>query len=80
MLLAPVGTPEAIIQKTSVDLRKAMDDPEVKKKLAQLGAYLHPMTPAQVTAFSQEQQRTGARSRKRWPRTWRTGEMILRRR
>ena len=58
VLLAPVGTPEAIIQKASVDLRKAMDDPELKKKLAALGAYVHPMTPAQVTAFAQEQQRT----------------------
>ena len=27
-------------------------------KLAALGAYLHPMTPAEVTAFAQEQQRT----------------------
>ena len=39
VLLAPVGTPDAIIQKTSVDLRKALDDAEVKKRLAPLGAY-----------------------------------------
>jgi tripartite-type tricarboxylate transporter receptor subunit TctC len=58
VLLAPVGTPEAIIRKTSGDLRKALDDAEVKTKLAALGAYLHPMTPEQVTAFAQEQQRT----------------------
>jgi tripartite-type tricarboxylate transporter receptor subunit TctC len=58
VLLAPVGTPDAIIKKTSVDLRKAMDDAELKKKLAKLGAYVHPMTPEQVTAFAQEQQRT----------------------
>jgi tripartite-type tricarboxylate transporter receptor subunit TctC len=58
VLLAPVGTPEAIIRKTSGDLRKALDDPETKEKLAKLGAYLRPMTPEQVTAFAQEQQRT----------------------
>ena len=58
VLLAPVGTPDAIIQKASNDLRKALDDAEVKTKLAALGAYLHPMTPAEVTAFAQEQQRT----------------------
>src|SRR5262249_55542612 len=58
VLLAPVGTPDAIIQKASVDLRKALDDPDVKTKLAAMGAYLHPMTPAEVTAFAQEQQRT----------------------
>lgn len=58
VLLAPVGTPDDIVQKASADLRKAMDDAEIKKKLAQLGAYVHPMTPAEVTAFAQEQQRT----------------------
>ena len=39
-------------------MRKALDDPEIKSKLAGLGAFLRPMTPEQVTAFSQEQQRT----------------------
>jgi tripartite-type tricarboxylate transporter receptor subunit TctC len=58
VLLAPIGTPEAIINKVSVDLKKALDDPDVKKKLAQLGGYVHPMTPAEVTAFAQNQQRT----------------------
>ena len=58
VLLAPVGTPDAIIKKASVDLRKAMDDAELKQKLAALGAFVHPMTPEQVTAFAQEQQRT----------------------
>jgi tripartite-type tricarboxylate transporter receptor subunit TctC len=58
VLLAPIGTPEAIIRKASGDLRKALDDGEVKTKLAALGAYLHPMTPEEVTAFAQEQQRT----------------------
>ena len=46
VLLAPVGTPDAIIQKASKDLNKAMEDAELKKKLAALGAYPHPMTPA----------------------------------
>jgi tripartite-type tricarboxylate transporter receptor subunit TctC len=58
VLLAPVGTPDVIIQKASVDLRKALDEPEVKTKLGALGAYLHPMTPAEVVAFAEEQQRT----------------------
>jgi len=58
VLLAPVGTPDAIIQKASVDLRKAMDDAELKTKLAAIGAYVHAMTPQQVTDFATEQQRT----------------------
>jgi tripartite-type tricarboxylate transporter receptor subunit TctC len=57
-LLAPVGTPDDIIEKASVDLRKAMDDAELKTKLAAIGAYVVTMTPAEVTAFAQEQQRT----------------------
>jgi hypothetical protein len=35
-----------------------MDDAEVKRKLAQLGAYPRPMTPDQVTQFATDQQRT----------------------
>ena len=38
--------------KAGLDLRKAMDDVEVKKKLAQLGAYTHAMSPEQVNSLS----------------------------
>jgi tripartite-type tricarboxylate transporter receptor subunit TctC len=57
VLLAPVGTPDAIIRKANADLRKALDDPELRTRLATMGSYLRSMTPAEVTAFSQEQQR-----------------------
>jgi tripartite-type tricarboxylate transporter receptor subunit TctC len=57
VLLAPVGTPQAIVEKASGDLRKAMDDAELKKRLAQLGAYVHAMTPDEVTQFARDQQR-----------------------
>jgi len=49
--------PDAIIRKVSVDMRKALDEPDIKVKLAALGAFLRPMTPAEVTAFSQDQQK-----------------------
>ncbi len=58
VLLAPIGTPDAIIRKASADLRKALDNAELATKLAAMGAFLHPMTPEEVTAFAQEQQRT----------------------
>jgi tripartite-type tricarboxylate transporter receptor subunit TctC len=58
VLLAPVGTPDAIIRKANADLRRTMDDPEVRKKLAELGAYHRPMTPEQVTQFAIDQQHT----------------------
>jgi tripartite-type tricarboxylate transporter receptor subunit TctC len=58
VLLAPVGTPEAIVKKASADLNKALDDATLKSKFASLGAFMQPMTPAQVIAFAQEQQKT----------------------
>jgi tripartite-type tricarboxylate transporter receptor subunit TctC len=58
VLLAPNGTPRAIIDKVGFDMRKALDEPEIKGKLSALGAFLRPMTPAEVTAFAQEQQKT----------------------
>jgi tripartite-type tricarboxylate transporter receptor subunit TctC len=58
VLLAPVGTPQAIIQKLSTDLREAMNDPQTKNKLAQVGAYARAMGPEEVSLFAREQQRT----------------------
>ena len=57
VMLAPVGTPDAIINKINADMRTTTDDPEVKQKLAALGAFVRPMSPSEVTAFSQEQQK-----------------------
>jgi len=57
VLVAPLGTPDAIIRKVSADLRTALDDKQVKSKLATIGTYVQPMTPEQLTAFIQEQQK-----------------------
>ena len=56
-LVAPVGTPEAIIRKASEDLRKVVSDPAFKAQLAGRGSYPVPMSPTEVTAFIQDQQR-----------------------
>ena len=58
ILAAPNGTPEAIIRKVSDDLTKVVNDPDIKRKLAQLGSYTRSMTPAEATAFVQEEQKT----------------------
>ena len=58
VLLAPVGTPAAIVNKASADLAKVLAEPEVKNKLATLGAYVHPMSPAEVRTFVEDQQQT----------------------
>jgi len=56
ILVAPVGTPEAIIGKVSEDLRKVVAQPELDKKLAALGSYTNPMSAGDATAFVHKQQ------------------------
>ena len=58
VLVAPVGTPEPIVRKVNTDLWTALNDPDVKTKFQANGAFLRHMTPEQVTAFVQEQQKT----------------------
>jgi tripartite-type tricarboxylate transporter receptor subunit TctC len=57
VLVAPLGTSDVIVRKVSADLRTALADQELKAKLAVLGTYVLPMSPEELTAFIQEQQR-----------------------
>jgi tripartite-type tricarboxylate transporter receptor subunit TctC len=50
-LLAPAGTPKAIIDRLNAEAVKALASPEVKEKLAVLGAEPMPMSPAAFDAF-----------------------------
>ena len=56
VLVARLHTPDAIIQKVSADLQQAASLPDLQKKLAELGSYTRPMTPAEATSFVQKQQ------------------------
>jgi tripartite-type tricarboxylate transporter receptor subunit TctC len=56
VLAAPVGTPDAIVQKVNAALIKALADPETRKRLAQLGRDERPMSPAETLAFIQREQ------------------------
>ncbi len=58
ILVAPLGTPEPIIAKVSEDLRTVVVEPALDRKLATLGSYTNPMSPAEVTAFVDKQQQT----------------------
>jgi tripartite-type tricarboxylate transporter receptor subunit TctC len=58
ILVAPAGTPEPIIRKVSDALTKVVNDPDIKQKLAKLGSYTRQMTPAEATAFVQQEQQT----------------------
>jgi tripartite-type tricarboxylate transporter receptor subunit TctC len=58
VMLAPAGTPDAIVKKVHADLRVALDDPDVRAKFAANGAFIRHITPAEVTAFVQNEQKT----------------------
>jgi tripartite-type tricarboxylate transporter receptor subunit TctC len=58
VMVAPNGTPDAIVRKVAADLRTALEDPEVISKFATFGSYLRYMPPEEVTAFTQSEQKT----------------------
>jgi tripartite-type tricarboxylate transporter receptor subunit TctC len=58
ILLAPKGTPAAILRKVHNDMRIVLDDPEIRAKLALNGGYVRHMTPQELTAFVQNEQKT----------------------
>jgi tripartite-type tricarboxylate transporter receptor subunit TctC len=58
ILLAPVGTPEPILRKVHNDMRTVLDDPDIRTKLAANGGFVRHMTPAELTAFVQNEQKT----------------------
>jgi tripartite-type tricarboxylate transporter receptor subunit TctC len=47
-IAAPAGTPAPVVQRLNADLRKALAEPEVQKRLAALGGGAAPVTPEQM--------------------------------
>ena len=60
VLVAPVGTPTAIVRKANDALIRALSDPEARERLARLGRDDVAMSPAEVTAFIHGEQRKWA--------------------
>jgi len=58
VMLAPLGTPDAVVKKVNADLRVALDDPDVNAKLAANGAFVRHISPQEVVAFVQSEQKT----------------------
>ena len=50
-LLAPAGTPRAVVDRLNTEALKALALPEIREKLANLGAEPMPMAPAAFDAF-----------------------------
>jgi tripartite-type tricarboxylate transporter receptor subunit TctC len=60
-LFAPAGTPEPVVQKLSAALHKAIDAPEVKARIAQLGGESQRTTPDTAQQFIRAQMSLWAR-------------------
>ena len=58
---APAGTPKAVVDKVNADVRKALADPGVKEKLANLGNTTMDMSPVEFGAFVRSEMDTYAR-------------------
>jgi tripartite-type tricarboxylate transporter receptor subunit TctC len=58
VMVAPTGTPDAIIRKVNADLRTALEDQDLLAKFAGNGAFTQYMTPEETIAFTQSQQKT----------------------
>ena len=56
VLVAPLGTPAAIVNKVSADLKAVTSQPELQAQLAKLGAYTNPMLADETLAFVNKQQ------------------------
>ena len=56
VLLAPLGTPQPVINKVSADLAKVVSDPAFQTKLGNVGSYTRSMTPQQVLTFVKQEQ------------------------
>lgn len=55
-LMAPPGTPAPLTRKIGDDLRKVLAGPELQKRFEDLGTYIRPTTPEELTSFIVEQQ------------------------
>ena len=56
VMVAPNGTPDAIVRKVSEDVGRVAEDAHVKQSLARLGSYSYAMTAAEALAFVHQQQ------------------------
>jgi tripartite-type tricarboxylate transporter receptor subunit TctC len=54
-VFAPAGTPAAVIHRLSAAFQHALDTPEVRQRVAQLGGEMQRSTPEQAQAFIEQQ-------------------------
>lgn len=49
-VFAPKGTPPAIVAKLNTEIRKAVENPDTRRRLEELGGVIKPMTPEELGA------------------------------
>ena len=54
--MAPPGTPQVIAHKVSDDLHAILSRSELKQQFFELGTYVRPMSPHELTGFISAQQ------------------------
>ncbi len=57
VMMAPAGTPDAIIRKLNADLRKVVGDKDVQARLQTLGTYTREMTVEQTEQFVRDEEK-----------------------
>lgn len=50
-LFAPKGTPQAVVDKINAEVKKALDQPDTKKRFADLGGEIRTMSPQELRAY-----------------------------
>ena len=55
-ILALAGTPNDVVQKINADLRKVLDQPEVRERFETLATYIRPLSPAETGQFIRDEQ------------------------
>jgi tripartite-type tricarboxylate transporter receptor subunit TctC len=54
-LYAPKGTPAEITNKLNAEVRKALEGEDLKKRFAELGGEIRPMSPAELMAYTRDE-------------------------
>ena len=55
-LVAPIGVPDAIVDKINADMNKVMMRPDVQKRLQEIGAYMIAMSRPELEGFIKKEQ------------------------
>ena len=56
VLMAPRGTPDAIVRKVNEDLNAVLGEAELRQRLQELGAFVRTMSPDETATFIRREQ------------------------